>query len=146
MHGADIDSSEVMAVKRYLASAGWAFAMLVLILDGQTAMAGAAEGLALCMKTLIPSLFPFFLLSAMLTSSLSGGGLLLTGLLGGYPLGAANAARAYRARQLDRAEAERMAVLCNCAGPSFLFGVVGPVLGGAGKALMDEVVLPNLAK
>ena len=120
-------------MKRYLAPVGWALGMLVLILDGQTAMVGAAEGLMLCMQTLIPSLFPFFLLSAMLTSSLSGGGLLLTGILGGYPVGAGNAARAYRAGQLEKSEAQRLAVLCNCAGPSFLFGVVSPVLGDLRK-------------
>lgn len=124
-----IDSSEVMAVKRYLAAAGGALGMLVLILDGRTAMAGAAEGVELCIRTLIPGLFPFFFLSAVLTGSLSGGGLLMTGILGGYPVGAANAARAYRAGHLTKSEAERQMVLCNCAGPSFLFGVVTPVLG-----------------
>ena len=128
MHLRDIHSSEVMAVKRYLPPIGWALGMLVLILDGRTAMAGAAAGLELCIRTLIPSLFPFFVLSMMLTNTLSGGGLLLAGILGGYPVGAGNAAHAYRNGQLSREDAERMAVLCNCAGPSFLFGVLGPVL------------------
>lgn len=136
MRGWDIHSSEVMAVKRYLAPLGWALAMLVLILDGRTAMAGASAGLELCIRTLIPNLFPFFVLSFMLTSSLSGGALLVTGILGGYPVGAGNVTRAYRAGQLSRDEAERMAVLCNCAGPSFLFGVVGPVLGDLQAAFM----------
>ena len=126
----NIDSSEVMSVRRYLAPIGWAVGMLVLILDGRTAMTGAAEGLRLCIQTLIPSLFPFFLLSGMLTSSLSGGGLLLTGILSGYPVGAANTARAYRAGELTKGDAERMVVLCSCAGPSFIFGVVSPLLGG----------------
>lgn len=123
-----IDSSEVMDVKRYLSPAFWALGMLVLILDSKTALAGAVQGLELCIRTLVPSLFPFFVLSGMLTSALSGGGLLLTGIFGGYPVGAANVARAYRSGQLSRAEAERLVVLCNCAGPSFLFGVVGQML------------------
>lgn len=131
----DIDSSEVMDLKRYATALGWALGMLVLILDGRTAMAGATQGLQLCMTTLIPSLFPFFVLSAMLTSRLADGGLLLAGVLGGYPLGAGNAARAFRSGYLGKAEAERLAVLSNCAGPSFLFGVLGPVLGGPGRAL-----------
>ena len=120
-----------MDLKRYAAALGWTLGMLVLILDGRTAMAGAAQGLEICMTTLIPSLFPFFVLSAMLTSRLSAGGLLLAGILGGYPLGAGNAARGYRTGQLTRREAERLAVLSNCAGPSFLFGVMGPVLDDA---------------
>lgn len=116
-------------MKRYMATIGWALGMLVLILDGKTALAGAAEGVELCIRTLIPSLFPFFLLSAMLTGSLSGGALLLTGILGGYPVGAGNVARAFRTGRISREEAERLVVLCNCAGPSFLFGVVGPMFG-----------------
>lgn len=127
MLGTDIDSSEVMAVKRYMAPIGWALGMLVLILDGKTALAGAAAGVELCTRTLIPSLFPFFVLSSMLAGSLSGGGLMLAGILGGYPVGAANAKRAWRTGRIGKAEAERMAVLSNCAGPSFIFGVIGPM-------------------
>ena len=140
MRPVDIHSPEVMAVKRYLAPLGWALGMLVMILDGKTAMAGAAAGLELCIKTLIPSLFPFFVLSMMLTSALSGGGLLLTGILGGYPVGAANVAKAYGSGQLSPEDAERMAVLCNCAGPSFLFGVVGPVLGDIRAAFLLWII------
>lgn len=123
-------------MKRYIVPLGAGLGMLVLILDSRTAMAGAAAGVEICIRTLIPSLFPFFVLSAMLTGSLRGGGLLLTGILGGYPVGAANAARAWRSGFLERAEAERMAVLCSCAGPSFLFGVLGPVLGDPGTVFL----------
>ena len=121
-------------MRKILAPLGWALGMLVLILDGKTALTGAAEGIALCMQTLIPSLFPFFVLSMMLTSTLGGGSLLLAGILGGYPVGAGNAAQAYRAGLLS--EAERMVVLCNCAGISFLFGVVSPILGSLRDTLM----------
>lgn len=117
-------------MKRYWAATGWAAGMLVLILDGKTTMAGASEGIELCIRTLIPSLFPFFVLSAMLTGALSGGGILLAGILGGYPVGAANAADACRKGLISRREATRMVVLCNCAGPSFIFGVVAPAVGG----------------
>lgn len=130
-----IDSSEVMGVKRYFAPVGWALGMLVLILDGKTALSGASAGVAVCVRTLIPSLFPFFVLSAMLTSTLPGGGLLAAGILGGYPVGAGNVARAFRAGRLDRERAEVLAVVCNCPGPSFLFGVAAPVLGSPGWGL-----------
>lgn len=98
---------------------------MVLILDCRTALSGAAEGVALCLRTLIPGLFPFFVLSTMLTASLPKGGLLVAGILGGYPVGARNAAIAWRDGRLNKEEAERMAVLCNCAGPSFIFGATG---------------------
>ena len=37
--------------------------MLALILDGRTAIEGARQGIGLCLRTVIPSLFPFFVLS-----------------------------------------------------------------------------------
>ena len=84
-----------------------AFGLLLLILDAKTALQGAQEAVVLCTSVVIPSLFPFFVLSGMLASAASGGGnkslrplerllgvpigaggLFLTGLLGGYPTGA----------------------------------------------------------
>jgi len=117
--------------------------MLMLILNGKTALEGASQGLELCLKTVIPSLFPFFVLSTMLTSTLTGmqisflrpfgrlcgipeGGeaLLISGFLGGYPVGAQVVASAYHAGQLTKKEAERLLVFCNNAGPAFIFGMV----------------------
>ena len=118
--------------------------MLVLIFDGKTALEGIRVGIELCLNTLIPSLFPFFVLSALITGSLTGislgplrlisrlcrmpagsESLLLVGILGGYPVGAGNIGAAYRAGKLSLADAQRLAVICNNAGPSFLFGVLG---------------------
>lgn len=116
--------------------------MLVLILDGKTAILGAREGITLCLTTVIPSLFPFFLLSSLLTGAFAGrklsllrplaklcgipeGGesLLITGFLGGYPVGAQGAASLFRSGQLSKAEAERLLAFCSNAGPAFLFGM-----------------------
>ena len=38
-----------------------ALGMIVLILDAKTALSGAREGIDLCMRTVIPALFPFFI-------------------------------------------------------------------------------------
>lgn len=118
--------------------------MLVLILDSQTALKGMREGIELCLRTLVPSLFPFFFLSILLTGSLLGSklkifrpigqlcgipagaeSLLAVGLLGGYPVGAQNVALAYHSGSLSKFDAERMLAFCNNAGPAFLFGIVG---------------------
>lgn len=115
----------------------------MLILDGKTALNGGVQGLELCLKTVIPSLFPFFILSTMLTGALTGiqlpflrplgrlcgipeGGeaLLVSGFLGGYPVGAQSVAAAYHAGQLTKREAERLLAFCNNAGPAFIFGMV----------------------
>ncbi len=121
-----------------------AFAMLLLILDGQTAIAGAQSGLRLCAMNVIPSLFPFLILSILLTSSLAGKtsvffsplarmlripqgseSLLAVGVLGGYPMGAQAVAQAYSDGRLTRSEARRMLGFCSNAGPAFLFGITG---------------------
>lgn len=127
-----------------------AFAMLLMILDSKTALLGAQEGLALCLRTVIPSLFPFFVLSRILTGALMGaelsflrpltrfcgipvGGeaLLLTGFLGGYPVGASALADAYGRGELTQAQACRLLTFCNNAGPAFVFGMASALFPSA---------------
>lgn len=119
-----------------------ALGMGIIILDAQTALSGAREGLELCIRTVIPSLFPFFVLSILLTGALAGSKsaflapvgrlcglprgtepLLLVGLLGGYPVGAQCIAASFRAGQLSRDDARRMLGFCSNAGPAFIFGM-----------------------
>lgn len=118
--------------------------MLVLILDSAAALNAAGAGVELCIKTLIPSLFPFFIFSIYLTGSLGeqtlkilapleklcriprgSGSLLITGMLGGYPVGAQSIALACESGSLSRQDARRMLAFCNNAGPAFLFGMIG---------------------
>ena len=120
--------------------------IFLLIMDPQTGLAGASEGLELCIRTVIPSLLPFFFLSVLLTSHLAGketpwlrpvgkllrlptGGeaIFLIGILGGYPVGAQAVAQAWSAGRLDQQNARRMLGFCSNAGPSFLFGILGAV-------------------
>ena len=120
-----------------------ALCMLILILDTKTVISGASEGLTLCFHVLIPSLLPFFLISVLLTSQLSGvtstilrpigtllripngtESLFLVGILGGYPVGAQVISQAVQSGFLPRREANRMIAFCNNAGPAFIFGVI----------------------
>ena len=128
-------------MKRGLTCTLCALGMLVLILDSSTALAGAVDGVSLCMRTLIPGVFPFFVLSSLVTASLPWGGLVAAGILGGYPVGAKSAAQAYRSGQLSRTEAGKMATLCNCPGPAFLFGVVGQIFSPGRTVLLWVVYL-----
>lgn len=124
------------------ASAG----MLMLILDGKTALSGAKEGLSLALEVVAPSLFPFFFLSVLLSGALMSGStpilrplgrlfglpadaasFLIPGILGGYPAGAQCIATAYESGNLTREDAENLLAFCNNAGPSFLFGMIGPM-------------------
>ena len=131
--------------RRTVRTAAAACAMGFLILHAPDAAASCREGIQLCAQVLIPSLFPFFLVSCLLTDALANkpipllrpverlcripagsGCLLLTGLLGGYPAGAQSVGLAYRTGRICRTDGERMLSFCSNAGPAFLFGMVAP--------------------
>ena len=133
---------------RGIAAAG---AMLVMILDSKTAAASARDGVELCIRTVIPSLFPFFVLSGVINSCLFGQNfgllqplaritkipkgsesLLLLSFLAGYPIGAQLIAQSYRAGNLSIKTAKRMLGFCNNAGPAFLFGILSPLFTNMG--------------
>jgi len=117
-------------------------AMTLLIFDPSTASTGATAGMKTCLEVIIPSLFPFFIISTYLNASLlglsipgihalgrllhipaGGEGILLVGLLGGYPVGAQAIAQAYQQGSIDRRTASILLGYCNNAGPAFIFGI-----------------------
>ena len=120
-----------------------ALGMMLLILDSSTALQGAVEGIELCLRTVIPSLFPFFVLSSILNGELcrcpgilrplcrlfgipaGSEGILLTGFLGGYPIGARSIGEAVRQGRLSAGDGARMMAFCNNPGPAFIFGIAG---------------------
>ncbi len=120
-------------------------ALAALLLDSPTATEAALNSLKLCGNTLIPGLFPLFVLTALLVPQLGSArvpglprllgipqgseGLYLLGCAGGFPVGAACVAQAVREGGLRKLDAERMLGLCSFCGPSFLFGVLGNLLG-----------------
>ncbi len=110
--------------RRMIPPALCAVGMLLLILDSRQAASSAREAIELCTRTVIPSLFPFFLLSGWMARS-GGGNLIFSGLFGGYPVGAQALAQAQAAGSVDRDRANRMLGWCSQAGPSFLFGIAG---------------------
>ena len=105
-----------------------ASAMAVLILDSRGSLRFASDAIELCIRTVIPSLFPFFVLSIYLTGNLGSksakAAVITAGFLGGYPVGAQAAAEAYENGQLTKAQADKLLMFCSQAGPSFLFGMV----------------------
>ena len=148
-----------------------------LLLAPQAAASGALQGLRACAARVIPALLPFFVVSRMLTAlplptpgrradrlfrALFGVRAaclpaLLTGLLGGYPAGAAAVTELYRAGALSKAEAERALCFCNNSGPGFFAGLIGAAVLGdvrrglilyglhALSALMTGLLLPGSA-
>lgn len=130
--------------RKWITSVLSAVGLLALILDSRTGFSAAQEGITLCIQTLIPSMFPFFILSMILTSAMAGQpipllrplsklcripegaeSLLAIGFLGGYPVGAQNVLSSYHQGVISKEDVLRMAVFCNNAGPAFLFGYLG---------------------
>lgn len=123
-----------------LIPAGLLAAMTCLILDSSCSARAAGQAIDLCLKTVIPSLFPMFVLSGLMTQYWSLGALsgkleewfffpegsshlFLMGLAGGFPTGAQCIRQAVEKNGLSRSDGERMLGLCNHCGPAFLFGI-----------------------
>lgn len=128
-----------------------ALAVLALIIWPQRSAAAAKDGLVLCYNVIIPSLFPFFVLSSLVVDLGMAGYIgraverimrplfnvpgvcapaLVLGLIGGYPVGAQTAVGLYEKRQCSKTEAERLMAFCNTSGPAFILGVTGAGIFG----------------
>ncbi len=116
------------------------------------ALDAARRALALCAGVMIPSLFPFFAVSSLLTAygvpaalgrwlggpmsrlfrvSGAGAAAFIVGVTGGYPLGAATAAELVRRGELSAGEGTRLICFCNNSGPAFIIGAAGAGVFGS---------------
>jgi len=121
-------------------------AAFVLLHQGSILGKGIAEGMALCVEIVIPSLFPFMVFTSFL--SLSGwsryfssffsplirycfrlpeaaGTAVFMSFIGGYPVGARMIARLMKENKISPQDGERMLSFCVNAGPSFVLTAVG---------------------
>lgn len=126
---------------------------LLLIFDSRCAAESALSALKLCFLTVIPGLFPLFVLSGILLPNLrklpfprgisrflgipeGAEGIFLLGSLGGFPMGARAVGQAVKCGALSRSDGESMLGICNQCGPAFLFGVL--------PAIFDRPEIPLL--
>lgn len=126
-----------------------------LLLNPKEASASARAGITLCVDVIIPSLFPFFVISTLAIElgltrylgallepvmrplfRLSGpcSAAVVLGFLGGYPVGAKSAISLYEGGLCGKEEAERMLAFCNNSGPAFILGAVGAGILGSSSA------------
>ena len=133
---------------------GLLLAAASLVVWPRQAMAAMKDGLSLCGNVIVPSLFPFFVLSSLVVElgmsrylgrvlepvmaplfrvNGSCAAALALGLVGGYPVGARTAIHLYQNGQCTRTEAERLLAFCNNCGPAFILGVVGAGVFGSGR-------------
>ena len=163
-----IDSFEVNVMKQKknaVYATASACTMLLLIFNSRLAFQGITQGIDLCLRTIIPALFPLAVVSNLLTGQLRSSygviirimgklfkippgaeGILIPGILGGYPLGAAAISHAYSSKQINKAQAHRMLKFCCNAGPSFIFGLAASLFSNplCGWALWGLQILTAL--
>ena len=139
-------SVPVMKMKRRILILPVLLFALALLRFPQEAAQAVREGLLLCFETVVPSLFPFFVVVSLLIQLGAAGALqrlfapfmgplfhlrglcaapLIAGLVGGYPAGARTAAELVRSGQLSREEGERCLGFVNNCGPAFILSYVG---------------------
>ncbi len=129
---------------------------------------GIGDGLKTCVGVVVPSLFPFMVVSSFvagipasdritkLVSPLmrycfrlppSAFPALLFGLVGGFPVGCSVAAELYEQKRIGREHAQRLTLFCVNAGPAFTVTAVGAVMLGnvrLGAVLFASVCASSL--
>ena len=130
------------------------FAFFFLLYPKETAKS-VSEGIGLCLGTVIPSLFPFMVLSGIFSSSAlcEKTGLIfkkpisfffslgsncfcpvLISLVGGYPTAALCARRLFENGMISKNDFRRLLLFAVNPSPSFAIGAVGSILLGSKKA------------
>lgn len=129
---------------------------------------GAANGLSLCAKSVIPAIFPLLVLSQILLTSRAASFFALPfrpyvralkigcreaasavalGWLGGFACGAQSVSALYRAGAITRRDAELLLCCTVGSGPAFVVGAVGTLMLGStagGAALLSALLAANL--
>lgn len=147
-------SDRTRRIRRLCAAACAAALLLLLALRPQRYAAACAEGIALWAKVVLPALFPFLVLTAWIARSsmivglgrklspllrrcglpAASAGAFLLSIVSGYPVGSRVVADLQRRGEIDRADAEKLSILCSTSGPMFILGSVGSAMFGGGKA------------
>ncbi len=104
------------------------------------------DAMELCVKSVIPSLFPFLVLTKLISNLKLASPLqnlfkgimkpvfslgeasfppLLLGMISGYPIGASVCAALYKDKEISKTEASRLLAFCNNAGPAFILSTIG---------------------
>lgn len=127
-------------------------AALLFLRYPQAAARGFGDGAELCLRSVLPALFPFFVVSSLIQANRAGrflavplspvarfSGLrtpdapliLLLSWLGGYAVCARLTGNALRTGRCSRLEAQRLLILGCCSGPGFVIGCVGGLMLGS---------------
>lgn len=137
--------SYINLIKNLILFSFIAFLCSIIIIMPQASASGVITGLKFCSEILIPSLFPFMVLSSLIIKT----GLsekvgeifspiiknlfhlpsctattIILSLIGGYPTGAIGVNELYRQKKITQKQAEQMLLFTVCAGPAFVLNAV----------------------
>ncbi len=126
-----------------------ALGIVLLLVFSKAASDGIIRGLDYSVKMLVPSLFPFMLLSSFMIRSGASDSIgkmlsfmvkklfclpgeaaaaIFLSFTGGFPAGASCVKALYQRKKLSSVQAEQMMMFCVCSGPAFLITGVGTIL------------------
>lgn len=127
-------------------------ALLLTFRHSEEAISAMSAGMKLCASTVIPSLFPFMVISELVVSSgaadivaralggafervfgisRSGAVALVLGYLCGFPIGTKSALALYERGRISKSELEHLLSFCNNPSSAFLMSAVGVRLFGS---------------
>lgn len=128
------------------------FALVLGLRYSELCAEGVRYGIELSVNKLIPSLFPFMVISELIVSTnacailtrifakafsaifgISGEGALpfLLGMLFGFPIGIKSAITLYENGRIDKSELSRLSLFCSIPSPAFFISAVGEGLFGS---------------
>ena len=143
-------------------------AFFLILCSSDVAIEYMKKGLVLCSSTVIPSLFPFMVISELIVSSgigisisrilrrpmrklfgvsEAGAAAFLLGTVCGFPIGAATAASMQDKGIISKSELEHILIFCNNPGSAFVISAVGASLFGnksLGLLLYTSVILSSV--
>ncbi len=125
--------------------------ILFILWQAESVIKYTRDALFMCYEFIIPTLFPFFVVSGLLiysgfagvlskyaqgvmrpifNVSPTGAAAFVLGIISGFPTGAICAKDLYKSGNLSKAEAERLLAFCNNSGPLFIIGSIGVAVFG----------------
>lgn len=158
----------VISLKKYFFTIIFIFFIICLLLFSNNNLIAAQDGLALWAKSVLPTLFPFFVATELLCQTnftyLLGkllnkfmkpifnvpgesASAIILGTISGYPVGAKVVTELKKQKIISKIEAERLIAFTNNSGPLFILGTVGIALLGNSKigwTLLASHILASL--
>lgn len=141
--------------KNILPILGIALSLFCIFKMPDTVTEGVTEGLQICFNVILPSLFPFMVLSSYIIKSnalsfiykifqpltkfvlrqpLCTAPVVIMGLVGGFPVGAKMTNLLLENGQITKNQAKRLCMFCVNGGPAFIITAVGVKMLGSAKA------------